>query len=88
MHCLQSCEIQGQKQRCPYCREILPETDEVMDQHLMKRVEANDPVAICQMGFKRYNKGDHAGAFEDWKKAAELGNADSHFKLSILYRKG
>ena len=33
----------GLEQKCPYCREELPETDEQMHQNIMKRVKANDP---------------------------------------------
>jgi hypothetical protein len=35
----------------------------------MKRIEANDPVAICQMGNMRYREGDYSGAFEYFSKA-------------------
>jgi len=43
---------QGLEHRCPYCREPLPDTDEEMDQNYMKRIKANDPVALFQMGEK------------------------------------
>ena len=54
----------------------------------MKRVEVNDPVAIIQMGVRRDNVGDYDGAFEYYAKAAELGDADAHYNLSIMYQKG
>src|SRR5210317_1924537 len=43
-------EEQGLEPRCPYCREPVPYTDEEMDQNQMKRVKANDPIALCKLG--------------------------------------
>jgi uncharacterized protein len=54
----------------------------------MKRIEANDPVALCHWGGRRYQKGDYDGAIEYHTKAAGLGNADSHFDLSVMYHEG
>ena len=54
----------------------------------MKRVKANDPVALCIMGVKRSNEGDFEGAVEYWTKAAELGEMDAHYELSCLYQQG
>ena len=54
----------------------------------MKRVKANDPAAMYEVGGKRYKEGDHDGAVEYWAKAAELGNARAHYNLSCLYCKG
>ena len=79
---------QGLEQRCPFCREVVPKTDEEADQNYMKRAKANDPVAIFRMGVKCYDEGDHEGAFQYWTKAAEVGNIESHFELSCLYHKG
>ena len=46
-------------QSCPFCRELLPdETDEEFEKRTMKRIEANDPVAIVQEGSKQCEKGD------------------------------
>jgi len=52
----------------------------------MKRIEVNDPVALRQMGFRRYAEGNYKGAFEYWTKAAELGDAGAHYELSHSYR--
>jgi len=52
----------------------------------MKRVEANDPVAMRQMGTMRRSEGDYDGAFEYWSKAAGLGDVGAHYQLSGLYR--
>eukprot|EP00577_Skeletonema_sp_RCC1716_P026226 CAMPEP_0113417730 /NCGR_PEP_ID=MMETSP0013_2-20120614/25809_1 /TAXON_ID=2843 ORGANISM="Skeletonema costatum, Strain 1716" /NCGR_SAMPLE_ID=MMETSP0013_2 /ASSEMBLY_ACC=CAM_ASM_000158 /LENGTH=166 /DNA_ID=CAMNT_0000304879 /DNA_START=441 /DNA_END=938 /DNA_ORIENTATION=+ /assembly_acc=CAM_ASM_000158 len=54
----------------------------------MKRVEANDPVAMCQMGVRCKNEGDYDGAFEYWTKAAGLGDVGAHYNLSVMHREG
>jgi tetratricopeptide (TPR) repeat protein len=79
---------QGLEQRCPYCREELPETQEEADQNYQKRAKANDPVALYQMGAKRRDEGDYEGAVEYWTKAAELGEIDAQYKLATMYDKG
>ena len=71
---------------CPFCRHIVPDTQEEADRRLMKRVEANDPAAIRKMGGKHFDEGDYDGAFKYWTKAAELGNVEAHYELSIMYR--
>jgi len=58
------------------------------DRNLLKRVEANDPAAMRQLGGIRRNEGGYDVAVEYFKKAAELGNADAHFDLSLFYRDG
>ncbi len=79
---------QGQHPTCPYCREPLPDTDEEIEQNNMKRVKANDPVALCDIGKKCFLKGDCDGAFQYFTKAAELGEMDAHNMLAMLYRDG
>jgi len=54
----------------------------------MKRVAANDRVAIHIEGVKHYQSGDFESAFECYTKAAELGNAMAHYELSVLYQYG
>ena len=58
--------------RCPFCRE--PGNDDENVKRMMKRVKANDPAAMCQMGHKCNNEGDYDKAVEYWTKAAELGD--------------
>jgi TPR repeat protein len=48
---------------------------------MMKRVKANDPAALRRMGAIRYDEGDYDTAVEYWTKAAELGDAHSHYRL-------
>jgi hypothetical protein len=57
-HANQKREIeQGLEQRCPYCREILPEIEEEADQNYMERVRVNDPIAIFKLGLIATMKG-------------------------------
>ena len=73
---------------CPFCREPLPKTMEESVERNMKRVEANDAVAIHHQGVMQYQQGNHARAFKYFTKAAELGNAEAHFKVADMYNHG
>ncbi len=79
---------EGLEQRCPYCRESMPKTDEETDQNEMKRENANDPVALYMRGEKYYTEGCYDVAFEYWTKAARLGDMEAHYNLSRLYYEG
>ena len=72
---------------CPFCREPIPELEEENEKFQLKRIQANDPVAICHEGGERHYKGDYEIAFEYWTMAAELGNADAYYKLALLEEK-
>ncbi len=74
--------------RCPFCREPLPLTDEEVLKNNMTRVKANDPVAFCLVGDKCIVKGDFNGAVGYYKKGAELGSVDAHYSLAVLYGEG
>ena len=74
--------------KCPFCREPLVFTDEENAKLNMKRIEMNDPAAICYEGGVQFDKGDYTSAFEYWTKAAELGYADAYCKLAVLYDEG
>ena len=78
----------GLQYKCPFCRKTAPKTDEEINELLMKRVEVNDPVAVCHFGTNGYNKGDYRSACEYWTRAASLGDADAHYHLSRLYHEG
>eukprot|EP00986_Skeletonema_menzelii_P013595 scaffold8066_cov147-Skeletonema_menzelii.AAC.4 len=71
--------------KCPFCRKTLPKTKEEGYKLIMKRVKANDPAAINQVGEEQYDKEDYHTAFEYYTKAAKLGVAESHFRLSLMY---
>jgi len=73
---------------CPFCRELLPTTKEGCDKQRMKRIEANDPVALRQEGIEQDKKGNYISAFEYYTKAAELGDVAAHYWLSRLHHDG
>ena len=79
---------QGLEHKCPYCREPVFKTDEEQESDIKKRIKANDPVALCEMGSKYYVEGDHEGAVRYFKKAAGLGDIEAHFLLSGFYDRG
>ena len=82
-------EYEGRHQhKCAFCRNAVPKTDEEFNERLMKRIEANDPIAMRHMGTEKYKKGDYKAAFEYLTKAADLGDADAHYQLSVLYAEG
>ena len=69
---------------CPFCRSRSSD----VDQKMLKRVQANDPNALCEMGVIRIKEGKYVEAFQLVTKAAELGHADAHCQLAIMYQKG
>ncbi len=73
---------------CPFCRESLPKDVEEFDRRWMKRVKANDPTALSQMGTICYEQGDWKSAVKYWKRSTELGSVDAHYQLGTVYRKG
>jgi hypothetical protein len=79
---------QGLEERCPFCREPAPEAEEDNLNYMMERAKANDPVALSQMGLKRYNEGDYEGAFESYTKAAALGDMEAHNNIAGMYYEG
>lgn len=73
---------------CPFCRQGVPKTREDAERNQMNRIAANDPVALQRTGSKYQNEGDYERAFEYFTRAADLGDADAHFELSLLYQNG
>ena len=76
------------QEKCPFCRTAAPDADEDVKERLMKRIEANDPVAMREMGLWRVNEGDYNAAFEYLTKAASLEDVQAHFLLSLMYLNG
>ena len=76
------------QQKCAFCRTAFPETKEENIEQLMKRIEANDPVALCQRGAEKHKEGDYKSAFEYSARAAAMGDSEAHYQLSILYHIG
>jgi tetratricopeptide (TPR) repeat protein len=77
----------GGGHRCPFCREALPDHEE-FERRLMKRVNANDPAALKEMGGECYNEGDYDGAFDYLTKAAKLGYFEAQCLLGSMYMEG
>lgn len=77
-----------QERTCPFCRQPIPKTQAKGDAYRMRRVAANDPVAMREMGVLCFEKGDYVTAFEYWTKAAGLGDTASHYRLSNMYHFG
>eukprot|EP00573_Skeletonema_grethae_P003272 CAMPEP_0201689560 /NCGR_PEP_ID=MMETSP0578-20130828/3129_1 /ASSEMBLY_ACC=CAM_ASM_000663 /TAXON_ID=267565 /ORGANISM="Skeletonema grethea, Strain CCMP 1804" /LENGTH=197 /DNA_ID=CAMNT_0048174241 /DNA_START=364 /DNA_END=957 /DNA_ORIENTATION=+ len=73
---------------CLFCRHPLPSNEDEHRKLMMKRVEANDPLAIDKVGHYHYHDGDIDAAIKSWTKAAELGSAEGHYSLSTLYKDG
>eukprot|EP00984_Skeletonema_dohrnii_P003597 scaffold1220_cov104-Skeletonema_dohrnii-CCMP3373.AAC.2 len=72
--------------RCPFCRHPVDKGSQ--REARMKRIEANDPVALRVTGNEAIDKGDYKSAFEYFSKAARLGDISAHFSLSLMYDKG
>jgi hypothetical protein len=63
--------------------------DDQIGVYLQRRADANDPIAMTDLGvYLRDDKQDNDGALEWWNKAAALGHADAHFQLSLAYFEG
>eukprot|EP00984_Skeletonema_dohrnii_P015127 scaffold6484_cov114-Skeletonema_dohrnii-CCMP3373.AAC.4 len=73
---------------CPFCRHPDPESKDEEIRNIMKRVELNDPIAMVQMGLRRYETGDYESAFKYVNKAAKLGDAGAHYQLACFYFEG
>ena len=73
------------KPSCPFCRKPSPRTAEALDKLRMKRVEANDPMALFQEGGKQHSEENHIGALHYYTKAAELGVAGAYYRLGLMH---
>jgi tetratricopeptide (TPR) repeat protein len=81
-------EEEGLEHKCAFCREPVPKTKVEANQNLMKRVKANDPLALCRLGNDCFSEGDVVKAFKYYEEAAALGDMSAHFNLSVAYREG
>jgi hypothetical protein len=67
---------------CPFCRQTIPQTQAENDAYNMRRVAANDPVAMRETGLRCFKKRHCGSAFEYWTKAAGLGDVVAHYAIS------
>ena len=74
--------------RCPFCRKITPETDEENKKLFIERAELNDPIALGNLGSFNFDGVDHESALQYLSVAAELGDVNSIFNLSLKYSNG
>ena len=86
-HANQIREMNPLDEKCPFCRNPAP-TKEEAEENIMKRIGANDPVAMREQGIECYNKGDYSSAFEYYMKAAKLGDVQAHYHLAGCYALG
>jgi hypothetical protein len=82
------CVYAARSDNCPFCREPIVHGDEKNYKRVMERVKVNDPNALRKMGSRYYKEEDYDKAFEYYTKAAELGDAASHYGLGCMYRYG
>ena len=78
----------GLKQRCAFCREPILNSNEEADKRRMNRIKKNCPGALREVGKERRDEGDYKTALKYFTKAAELGDAEAHYSLSIRYHRG
>ena len=79
---------EGSPNGCPFCRQLYAKSDEESERQNKKRFEANDPFALREAGRKHFFDGGYKRAFEYLAKAADLGDAQSQYFLSLMYRGG
>jgi len=81
------------EERCPFCRSLVPNTNEVVVKRNEERVEAGDAESINMMGCY-YCSGmydfpqDYTKALELWHRSAKLGLAASFFQIGCAYNEG
>ncbi len=80
-------KIRNGGDRCPFCREPVPDDDdnEENTKRKMNRIKANDPAAMRNVGNRLYQEGDYDGANKYWTKAAELGDVGAHCQMGTIY---
>jgi len=80
-------------EKCPFCRTPTPTSEEDEIKRTEKRVEAEDPIAIRNLGID-YRDGtcgypqDYAKALELFNRAAELGYAKAYCNIGYAYSHG
>lgn len=87
------CEVEQMTKKessCPFCRQPEPKTDSEIELYKMRRIRANDPVAMIEAGKRCYHSGDYAGAFDYFTRTSGLDGvvAEAHYCLSFMYMDG
>jgi len=83
----------NKQNECPFCRVVAPKSDEEGIKRFRKRVEANDPMAMNNLGCY-YRDGlhglpkDYTKALELWHRAADLGHAGAYCCIGYAYKHG
>jgi len=91
--CIYAVQKTCDKQLCPYCRIGAPKSNEELMKSVMKRVEANDPVALMKHGTSYSERmygfpRDYGKALELWHRAGELGDAEAYGSIGDAYENG
>jgi hypothetical protein len=79
---------------CPFCRTQVPAIeDEELIKSTKQRVEAEDSMAIINMGGHYANGSyglpqDYTKALQLWHRAGKLGNAQAYYNIAICYVNG
>ena len=87
---------QGNKvdnQKCAFCRVPTPKSGEEAIERMAKRVKADDPVAIYNLGVCHRDGSygypqDYTKALELWHRAGELGYAIAYGNIGVAYHYG
>ena len=79
--------------KCAFCRTPAPYTEKEAIEREKKRMEANDPIAIFNLGVYhrdgRYGyQQDYNKALELWHRSGELGNAQAFNSIGVTYNNG
>ena len=80
--------------KCPFCNDRTSgKRAEESVGEMLKRVEAKDAGAMCQLGGYYYHgqlglQQDRARAMELWSQAAALGSSQAHFNLGNVFYEG
>ena len=91
--CIHAIKKTDEEELCPFCRTPTPDSEEEIFQQLLKRVDADDPEGINNLGFY-YNDGlynlpqDFDKALELWERAAKLGSVTSQYNIGNAYYNG
>ena len=82
------------EKKCAFCRVPHPTSDEEGTvERMKKRMQANDPLAIYNLGLFYRNKmhglpEDHTKALEYWHRAGKLGYTESYSCIGLAYELG